>query len=136
MKALDSPRYTVKASPGYANVIQDYIHSHRLKQNASAFCEAILLAVNHGKCTLCLLSWMVVISVSYRGGGGGGTLGPPSIRAAIFHSPDPPRRGVVCTPSVSHTGCFVCICLLLQKSLHWPSKILYKTLVIVYMKQS
>ena len=49
MKALDSPRYTVKASLGYADVIRDYICSHQLKQNASAVCEAVLLAVNHGR---------------------------------------------------------------------------------------
>ena len=61
MKALESPQYTVKASLGYADVIQDYVHSHELKQNARAFCEAILLAANHGKYTLGLLSWMVII---------------------------------------------------------------------------
>ena len=49
MKALESPQYTVKASLGYADVIQDYVHSHQLKQNATAFCEAILLAENHGE---------------------------------------------------------------------------------------
>ena len=49
----------VKAAPpgpDYAEVIKDYIHSHQLKQNKKAMCEAILLAVDHGEYMQIILS--------------------------------------------------------------------------------
>ena len=49
-KALQSGRFEVPANLTYENVITDYCKGHGIKSNVKAFVEAILVAIDNGKC--------------------------------------------------------------------------------------
>ena len=43
------PGFPIPLDCAAAEAVSDYVHSHQLHENVQAMCEAIILAVDHGK---------------------------------------------------------------------------------------
>lgn len=50
--ALESSMYRLPKHLNFSTVVEDLCACHRLEQNESALAEAIVVAVDHGKCEL------------------------------------------------------------------------------------